>query len=629
MSSTKIFFVIVLLLTSWATKTCYRPATTTTKTSADFFQSPQFKGNYFKTLDLWSADSVVQHIKAEVPAPWQGIACEGLYYNLPKEMPDSLLLKQLDAFEKAFPHDTILVFTKGLRGRLLFTQSRFDTALVCLTESAALAKKTNSIKRTADAEYYLGTLHSRQGNYPEAIKRLQEAHNAYALLPESLGNGQLFETMMSLGNAYRRAKDYTFAQIWHQQAWDMARNYEWAKGFKIQSAAAVARDYLSLHQLDSAKIMIDTAFYYQNLYQNNYNEAICCYILGQIEVAQGNCAAGLRHLQKAQQTNLAKEDMAIIQRYNEGIADAYLCLGHLDSALTLYQKALTTPDKASQVRIYEQVGKVYAQSNNLSLAYTYGVRGKRLSDSLFTLEKDKEMGRLQAKKDLDNRTQVVEAAAQRIKINRLIIVGFLSVLSMALVMIAFWGYRKKQGERLAQQEKERIAAREALKTQALAQVEQALAINEKTLEQTEQALATKETALSISTEQLNLKSVLVQELEMKLTVQSWGEAPSVSEPFKKEKLQNLKILTTDDWLKFRQLFNQYQPNFIAQLTARFPNLTTAEMRLVLLIQLGFDVSETANVLGIETASVYRGRHRLRKKMDLEESVDLEGFIERL
>lgn len=625
MPSIRIFSLVCILTLILATHSC--TPNPPTEPSWVFFESPRFKGDYFKTLNYWSPESVVQRIKAEVPAPWQGLACEGAFYHLPEGMPDSLAFRHIDLYEKTFPHDTVLVVTQGLRGRLLLRENRFDTALVCLTASAALAKKINSPHRMGDAQYYLGGFYKRQDNYPEAIKRLQEAYDAFAVLPESSSNGQLAETMMALGNAYSRAKDYATAQVWHQQAWDMARAYEWAKGFKILSAAAVARDYLLLHQLDSAKIMINTSFYYQNLYQNNYNEAEHYHILGRIEVAQGNCAAGLVHFQKAQQTNLEIEDAAAVHRYNEGVADAYMCLGRIDAALALYQKALATPDKTAQVRIHEQLGKVYARKGNAALADTHDLAGKRLSDSLFTVEKAKEIGRLEAKKNLAQREQAVVAEAQRIETNRLIIVGFLSVLSMGLVLLGVWGYRKKQGERLAQQEKESIAARETLKTQALAQSEQALATKEKALAQVEQTLEAQETALSASTEQINLKDTLIQELEMKLTVQTWGGDPSVSAPLEKEKLQNLKILTAQDWVKFRQLFNQHQPDFITQLTARFPKLTAAEMRLVLLLQLKFDVGEIATVLGIAAKSVYTNRHRLQQKLGLSETDDLEGFIQ--
>ena len=66
-------------------------------------------------------------------------------------------------------------------------------------------------------------------------------------------------------------------------------------------------------------------------------------------------------------------------------------------------------------------------------------------------------------------------------------------------------------------------------------------------------------------------------------------------------LQNLKILTTEDWRKFRSLFEQYHPHFILNLVEHYPKLTGSELRLLVLIKIGFDTTEIANVLGISTS----------------------------
>jgi DNA-binding CsgD family transcriptional regulator len=663
MSATKIFSIIVALVSMvLAIKTC---SPKTTESSALFFENAEYNGNYFASLPLRSPDSTVMHIKNEVPTPFQSYACESAFYRLPRDMPKTLVYKYLDLVEKTFPYDSVLVYTKGLRGRLFLSENRFDTALVCLMESAALAKKIHSVQRIGDAQFLLGGYYSRQTNYPEAIKRLQDAYDAYTLFPESLTNGQLFEVMMSLGNAYYRAKDYVFAQIWHQKAWDLARTYEWAKGFKILSATAIARNYLSLHQLDSAKTMIDTAFYYQNLYKNNYDEANRYHILGQIQVAQGNCAVGLLNLQKAQQTNLAIEDSAIIHRYNEGLTSAYLCLGRLDSAIHSYQIALATPDKAAQARIYEQLSKIYAQTGNYALAYSAQQNSQRLSDRVFTIERDKEIGRLQAQNELQNRERQVIEAENKNKLTRIYVVVALLALVIGLIAGLFWGYRKKQESRLAhqekklaqqekelaqqekdliqqekeliQQEKELIEARELLKTQALMQAEKDLEIKTEALVQVEQDLVVKEEALKQSNQLLDLKNLMIQALEMQLTVKEENTNPQVpssssnrdASTVSDTPLHNLKILTSEDWRKFRQLFDSRFPSFFSNLTSQFPKLTAAEIRLLLLIKIGFDAVEIADILGITTASVYTARYRLRKKLNLSEDGDLEKFIEEI
>ncbi len=71
--------------------------------------------------------------------------------------------------------------------------------------------------------------------------------------------------------------------MWHLKAWHFVR---WRGGFdsyKVRVPAAVANNYWQLNQLDSAKAMIDTSFYYQNLYQIDYEKANRYYIFRRVQ----------------------------------------------------------------------------------------------------------------------------------------------------------------------------------------------------------------------------------------------------------------------------------------------------------------------------------------------------------
>jgi Bacterial regulatory proteins, luxR family len=139
------------------------------------------------------------------------------------------------------------------------------------------------------------------------------------------------------------------------------------------------------------------------------------------------------------------------------------------------------------------------------------------------------------------------------------------------------------------------------------------------LEQAERDIVVKDTALQTSLAQLDLRNTLIEELQLQLTT-----TPSVQEG---DAIPHMKILTGEDWVKFRRLFNARFPDFTEQLKSRFPMLTAGETRLFLLIKTGFDTNEIADVLGIAATSVYMSRKRLRKKLDLEQDMDLEGFIQ--
>jgi DNA-binding CsgD family transcriptional regulator len=55
-------------------------------------------------------------------------------------------------------------------------------------------------------------------------------------------------------------------------------------------------------------------------------------------------------------------------------------------------------------------------------------------------------------------------------------------------------------------------------------------------------------------------------------------------------------------------------------------LSPTELRLCTLIKLNLNIKETASVLNIEPTSVKTARHRLRKKLKLDQGQDLAAFI---
>jgi hypothetical protein len=73
------------------------------------------------------------------------------------------------------------------------------------------------------------------------------------------------------------------------------------------------------------------------------------------------------------------------------------------------------------------------------------------------------------------------------------------------------------------------------------------------------------------------------------------------------------ILTEEDWNNFKQLFNQARPGFLAKLAIDYPNLSPAEIRLVVLQQLPVSTKHQAAMLGISAASLRTSKYRLRKK----------------
>jgi DNA-binding CsgD family transcriptional regulator len=89
----------------------------------------------------------------------------------------------------------------------------------------------------------------------------------------------------------------------------------------------------------------------------------------------------------------------------------------------------------------------------------------------------------------------------------------------------------------------------------------------------------------------------------------------------------LRMLTEQDWFTFRQAFEAQFPGYISRLKTQFGSITNAEIRLFILIKVGLDSQSIADVSGISIESIYRNRTRMRKKLELDSSENLDVFIE--
>ena len=96
-----------------------------------------------------------------------------------------------------------------------------------------------------------------------------------------------------------------------------------------------------------------------------------------------------------------------------------------------------------------------------------------------------------------------------------------------------------------------------------------------------------------------------------------------------EKLEDLaasKILTEDDWIKFKQKFNDAYPLFFKTIEKNGFKLSKGEKRLVALEKLNLDTNQISNILGISTDSIRTVRYRLRKKINAPSDIDIVTYL---
>ena len=82
----------------------------------------------------------------------------------------------------------------------------------------------------------------------------------------------------------------------------------------------------------------------------------------------------------------------------------------------------------------------------------------------------------------------------------------------------------------------------------------------------------------------------------------------------------------ESWDIFKKHFIEVHPVFFNVLVTRYPNLTNDDLKLCAYLKLQLSSKEIARLLNLELAAINKRRNRLRKKLNIESSVDLHEFI---
>jgi tetratricopeptide (TPR) repeat protein/DNA-binding CsgD family transcriptional regulator len=94
-------------------------------------------------------------------------------------------------------------------------------------------------------------------------------------------------------------------------------------------------------------------------------------------------------------------------------------------------------------------------------------------------------------------------------------------------------------------------------------------------------------------------------------------------------LSEQTILTDEEWIRFKILFEKIHPHFFEEIQKHINGLTQSEQRMAALTLLQLTTRQMAAVLGISASSVMKAKLRLRKRFDMQTDLEMETFLSKL
>jgi tetratricopeptide (TPR) repeat protein/DNA-binding CsgD family transcriptional regulator len=456
-------------------------------------------------------------------------------------------------------------------GIICYEQNDYDAALASFYKALSDSEKFGNRRLTANLHTNIGLVYKELGNYRKALSEYRLSLAIESADNDISGQGMSFTNMAV---AYYSLKELDTALHYHGKALTAFR--------KVNEQKGIARSLLNIGGILELKGRRPEAMSHLResvallrTINDRLGVAMALCELGRVQLNDRKPEEAIVSLRRAHELSTGLSSAKYRAVSSLMLAEAYEATGDAEAALAAYKD------------YSENSEKLDLELNNGSLA--------ELQIGHETLNTQKEIRRLR------------ERSEANLMKKRVAVYGGLTLLLLATLFFAW--LRKKHrrerreisGELLSERSKRQNLVRNVSK------LEHELEKSRIELRKFTQALAEK----ALRTENSPQEETLVREQEKMAAL---GE------------LENVRIVTDDDWIAFKTHYNRAFPGFMSGLKERHPAITTAEIRLAALLKLQLSSREVASILGISGDSVKKLRQRLRKKMELDASESLEEAL---
>jgi DNA-binding CsgD family transcriptional regulator len=326
--------------------------------------------------------------------------------------------------------------------------------------------------------------------------------------------------------------------------------------------------------------------------------------MAQIGYVQGKYEAALPLFEMDYETNKEQGYYADAANSLQWAAKTNLALGNKGLALRQVRESFNLLEKWPNSPNYRQnayltASEIFKSLGNNDSAYYYSTKYNLLHDSVERVIYESGISisklRLSNEKNRYNIQNLELEKKSQLQMRNFIIAVMVLLCAIALLFINYLRHKSKLKAQFEYQEKKRM----------------------------EQEMEVASDQLKMFTKSIIEKTSLIEKLESQMQNKYMSEERQQLI----EEISGQSILTEDDWLKFKTLFEKLYPDFFSQINKQVKNITQAEQRLAALTLLHLTTKQMAAVLGISPNSVIKAKQRLRQRFEFQTYQEVEEFME--
>ncbi|MCU0447185.1 MAG: tetratricopeptide repeat protein [Microscillaceae bacterium] len=349
-------------------------------------------------------------------------------------------------------------------------------------EAIELAQDLDFEAGQAHALKNVGIIYQMQGNQSQALQYFLNALRMYEKLQNSVGIAQ---TLNNVGIIYQQQKKYEKARQYYERVLKIDEQTRDLKG-QASTLNNLGDIYYQQDQYTQASAYYEKSLQIRQQMRDEAGIAVSLKNIGLVHYVQNDYLAALRNFFNSLALDTKLGNQASISSTDINIANTYLKIEKIDSALYYATKGYESAERIGLEREKAEVCLILADIHSLlgdyEKAFGFQAEYQIIQDLAFSEENAKKIEALQTSYELEKKQTEVDLAHQRNR-NQLIIIYASSLGLILLFALAYVLYqanaRKKRDNQLLQlqnaeinQQKEEITAQRDLIEEQLHEIEQ-------------------------------------------------------------------------------------------------------------------------------------------------------------
>ena len=534
-------------------------------------------------MQFWSAASVLSQVNSSSTGK------KNSYDEIRSDFnkPDSVFLDLRSKYNQAIKIGNELAAARYQQqlGQVLYVSGHYPQALDYLLKAGKVFRTANSEKLLAENLTALGELYYRSKQSKLAKKQYDEALVHYNHIRSESGKAEIYGR---LGHLYEKGQRYDSAFYFQRKALSLFE--------KQHLPEQAAKIYENIGSIYEDQEVYDSAYFY-------FNKA---YLL--------NKKYGHDRAQVEVLNNLG-DVLRKTGRFREGLRYSFQAIHMAEKVGHYYQFS----------GAYNDVAKAYNFLNKNDSAFFYLTLSRNYQADIYSEEGNKQLALLQTLYETDKKDSEIEKLMQAHRADLFFAIalgiGVLLVLLITLLIIS------RQRLKIRNEQKLHARSKEVFETQNQL-MEAELKNNQLAEENLKQQLELKTKELSSYTLHVIRKNQLLEDLHAKLDSMLKEEKRDQKKQIKQLSDQiSLSLKDDRHWDEFRGIFEQVHQSFFDRLQKQCDSLTSNDLRFIALLKMNLTNADITTLLGISQDSLRVLRHRLRKKMNLQQSDNLSAYIQ--